>query len=294
VGGLKKLSLNSKLGKSFVFTTELGGINGTDIGASIAKLKEYNGVDAINIHDCPNARLRMNSVMAAAIIKQATGVEPIPHFTCRDRSLLGTQADLLGAHTLGIRNLLTTTGDGPKHGPYQSAAVYDYNTVRLIELIKSLNQGKDANGENFVGYTQFTVAATATPGAVNLEAETGNMQRKIIAGADFFQTQPVYDPEQASAFLDKAKSLGKPVLLGIMPLKSLKMAEFVNKHVVGVTVSPQVLAEMEQGKSGFDIACDFIRHVYRQVDGIHIMAMGDVAVTNQLIAFTQELLARNE
>lgn len=286
------MALIDKLGKSFVFTTELGGINGTDIEGSIAKLKEYDGVDAINIHDCPNARLRMNSVMAAAIIKQIAGVETIPHFTCRDRSLLGTQADLLGAHALGIRYLLPTTGDGPQHGPYQSAAVYDYNTAKLIELIKSFNQGKDANGEAFIGQTQFAVAATATPGAANLAAETANMQRKISAGADFFQTQPVYDPEQAGRFIDKAKSLGKPVLLGIMPLKSLKMAEFVNKNVAGVTVPAHILTEMEQGKTGFDIACEFICQVHRQVDGIHIFGMGDVAVTNKLVAFTRELINR--
>ena len=281
--------LKNKLGKSFVYTTELGGINGTDIEESIAKVKEYVGLDAINIHDCPNARLRMNSIMAAAVINRATGMETIPHFTCRDRSLLGTQADLLGAHALGIRYLLPTTGDGPQHGPYQSKAVYDYNSARLIELIKGFNQGKDANGEVFKGQTQFTVAATATPDAVNLDAEMTTMAKKANAGADFFQTQPVYDAEQAMRFLDKARVLGKPVLLSIMPLKSLKMAEFVNKNVAGITIPPNILAEMQQGKNGFEVACEFIRQIYRQVDGLHIMAMGDVAVTNKLIAFTKEL-----
>lgn len=283
--------LINKLGKSFVYTTELGGINGIDIDESIAKVREYEGLDAINIHDCPNARLRMNSVMAAAVINRATGIETIPHYTCRDRSLLGTQADLLGAHALGIRCLLPTTGDGPQHGPYQSAAVYDYNTVKLLELIKNFNQGKDANGEGFKGQTQFTAAATATPGAVNLDAELANMLRKINAGADFFQTQPVYDAGQAQAFLLKARALGKPVLLGVMPLKSLKMAEFVNKNVAGVTVPATILGEMEQGKSGFEVACEFIREVYRQVDGLHIFGMGDVAVTNKLITFTRKLLS---
>ncbi|HWR06807.1 methylenetetrahydrofolate reductase [Sporomusa sp.] len=281
--------LINKLGKSFVFTTELGGINGTDINESIVKAREYSGLDAINIHDCPNARLRMNSIMAAAVIQQETGIETIPHYTCRDRSLLGTQADLLGAHTLGIRYLLPTTGDGPQHGPYQSKAVYDYNTARLIEVINSFNQGLDANGVAFKGQTQFTVAATATPAAVNLEAEIDNMLKKINAGADFFQTQPIYDAEQAQKFLNKAKAFGKPVLLGLMPLKSLKMAEFVNKNVAGVTVPADILTEMEQGKSGFEVACELIRQVHRHVDGLHIFGMGDVAVTNKLIAFTKEL-----
>lgn len=281
--------LKDKLGKSFVYTTELGGINGTDIETSIAKVKEYSGLDALNIHDCPNARLRMNSVMAAAVINRATGMETIPHFTCRDRSLLGTQADLLGAHALGIRYILPTTGDGPQHGPYQSTAVYDYNSARLIELIKGFNQGKDANGEVFQGQTQFSVAATATPGAVNLDAEMSNMVKKANAGADFFQTQPVYDVEQTLRFLAKAKTLGKPILLGLMPLKSLKMAEFVNKNVAGITIPANILAEMQQGKTGFEVACEFISQIYQQIDGLHIMGMGDVAVTNKLITFTREL-----
>lgn len=283
--------LSDKLGKSFVFTTELGGINGTEIEKSIENVKQYSGVDALNIHDCPNARLRMNSVMAAAVISRYTGMETIPHFTCRDRSLLGTQADLLGAYALGIRYILPTTGDGPQHGPYQSTGVYDYNTTRLIELIKGLNHGKDANAEAFKGQTEFTVGATATPGAVNLDAEIANMDKKATAGADFFQTQPVYEIEQALTFLKKAKVVGKPVLLGIMPLKTFKMAQFVNQHVAGVSIPTNILNEIEQGKTGYEIACEFIRHMYRHVDGFHILAMGDVAVTNKLITFTKELLS---
>lgn len=162
------MDLKSKLGKDFVFTTELGGINGILIEESLAKARGYVGIDAINIHDCPNARLRMNSVMAAAILQKELGITAIPHFTCRDRSLLGTQADLLGAHALGVRHFLVTTGDGPQHGPYISTGVYDYNSLKLIEIIKSFNQGKDANGEEFKGQTDFTVSATATPGTKNL------------------------------------------------------------------------------------------------------------------------------
>ena len=280
-----------KMGKNFVFSTELGGINGVEITESIAKAKEYQGLDAINVHDCPNARLRMNSVMAAALLQQALGTATIPHFTCRDRSLLGTQADLLGAHGLGIRGLLPTTGDGPQHGPYKSTGVYDYNTVRLIEIIRGLNQGRDAVGEEFKGHTEFTVAATANPGAVNVEAEIANLTKKISAGADFFQTQPVYDAAQALRFLTQARRLGKPILLGVMPLKSLKMAEFVNKNVAGVTVPDTILNEMSQGKSGFEVASEFISQVWQEIDGLHIFGMGDVAVTNRLVEYTKSLVS---
>ena len=278
-----------KIGTSFVFTTELGGINGVEIEESIAKAREYQGVDAINLHDCPNARLRMNSVMAAAILQRELKIATIPHFTCRDRSLLGTQADLLGAHALGIRAVLPTTGDGPQHGPYPSKAVYDYHSVRLMEVIAALNQGKDAIGQELKGKTRFLIAGTANPGAANLEAEMSNMRKKVEAGADFFQTQPVYDAEQAQAFLTQAKRLGKPVVLGVMPLKSLKMAEFVNKNVAGVTVPETILSELAQGKTGFEVAGELIEKVWKDADGIHILGMGDIAVTNRLIEFTRSL-----
>ncbi|HWR41226.1 MAG TPA: methylenetetrahydrofolate reductase [Patescibacteria group bacterium] len=283
------MSFIGKIGKSFVFSTELGGINGTEIDDSIAKAREYKGLDAINVHDCPNARLRMNSVMAAAILQRELNITTVPHFTCRDRSLLGTQADLLGAHGLGIRALLPTTGDGPQHGPYPSKAVYDYNSVKLMEIIRGLNGGKDAIGEEIKGKTSFAIGATANPGAVNLETEIGNMTKKVEAGADFFQTQPVYDVEQALAFLASARRLGKPILLGIMPLKSLKMAEFVNKNVAGVTVPDAILAELSQGKTGFEVAGELIQKVRKEVDGLHIFGMGDVAVTNRLVEFTRGL-----
>lgn len=115
------------------------------------------------------------------------------------------------------------------------------------------------------------------------------MKKKIDAGADFFQTQPVYDIGKAREFIEEARVLGKPVLIGIMPLKSLKMAEFVNKNVAGVTVPDQIIAQMENGKKGFEIACDFIQEIYEKVDGFHIYAMGDVAGTNRLIEFTNNL-----
>lgn len=286
------MDFKSKLGQKFIFSTELGGINGTLLEDSIEKAKTYEGLDAINIHDCPNARLRMNSIMAGAVLQRVLGVTAIPHFTCRDRSLLGTQADLLGAHALGIRCLLPTTGDGPQHGPYKSSGVYDYNSVGLMKLIKELNAGRDAIGEEIKGNTEFLVSATATPGAKNLDAEIRNMEKKIGAGADFFQTQAVYDVEQTKAFLAKARGLGMPILLGIMPLKSLKMAQFVSENVAGVTVPDGIFEQLEAGKTGYEIACDFIREIYQDVDGIHIFGMGDIATTNKLVAFTKGLLEK--
>ncbi len=281
---------NNLIHGKFIFTTELGGINGTQIEDSILKAKDYIGLDAINVHDCPNAHLRINSIMAASIIQKELGIETIPHFTCRDRSLLGTQADLLGAFALGVKCILPTTGDGPQHGPYaESKAVYNYNTFELIKLIDNLNKGKDANNAEIKGNTDFIISATATPGVKNLKPEIDKMKKKIEMGADFFQTQPIYDINKAKEFISKAKILGKPILLGIMPLKGLKMAEFVNKNITGVTVSDEIIKQMEAGKKGLEIAFEFISELYKEVDGLHIYGMGDVQTTNKLIEFTKSL-----
>jgi len=201
------MKLKDKLGKQFVLTTELGPVKGLLTGESLEKAQSYLPLDGINIHDCPMGNLRINPVAMGNLIQNELGVEAVPHFTCRDRSLLGTQADLLGAYALGIRNLLVTTGDPPKHGPYPSKAVYDYNTFELIRLIKKMNNGLDSNDKEFGGKTAFTIAATAMPIGKRLESELERMSKKIEAGADFFQTQVVYDAEKTIVFLTEARKL---------------------------------------------------------------------------------------
>lgn len=285
------MKLSEKLGRMFVITTELGPVKGVQTDEALAKGRDYLPLDGINVHDCPMGNLRINAVTMASLIQSQLGVEGIPHFTCRDRSLLGTQADLLGAHSLGIRNLLVTTGDPPKHGPYPSKAVYDYNTIELIELIQKMNEGMDYNDKEFGGKTAFKIACTAMPTTKDLDREIARMGKKIEAGADFFQTQVVYDVEKTRAFIGQAKTLNRPILIGLMPLKSVKMAQFMNKNVAGIDVPDEVIARMENdGVSGVEITCDFIREIAGEVDGIHIMAMGDVKGTNEIVQFTRDLV----
>ncbi|SDP76652.1 methylenetetrahydrofolate reductase [Desulforhopalus singaporensis] len=285
------MKLSEKLGNKFVITTELGPVKGVLTDESLEKAESYLPLDGINVHDCPMGNLRINSVAMAGLIQNKLDIEGIPHFTCRDRSLLGTQADLLGAHGLGIRNILVTTGDPPKHGPYPSKPVYDYNTLELLDLIGKMNSGVDFNGKEFGGRTDFTIACTARPTARNPERELERMSRKIAAGADFFQTQVVYDSEKTVSFLKEARKLGKPVLIGLMPLKSVKMAKFMNNNVEGIDVPEDVISRMENdGATGIDITCDLIREIAEYADGIHIMAMGDVAGTNLIIEFTNALV----
>lgn len=287
------MGLLEKLGKSFVVTTELGPVKGVYAREAIEKAEEYLALDGINIHDCPMANLRINSISMGALLQEKLGIDAIPHFTCRDRSLLGTQADLLGAHALGIRNVLATTGDPPKHGPYPSKAVYDYNTFDLIRLIKKLNQGHDYNDKEFGGNTSFNISCTAMPTSKRIDAELTRMTKKIEAGADFFQTQVVYDAARTLEFLEEARKLGKPIIVGVMPLKSVKMARFMDKNVDGIDVPEEIISRMENdGVSGIEVTCDFIDQVAEKIDGIHIMAMGDVAGTNTIINHIDSILSR--
>jgi homocysteine S-methyltransferase len=287
------MRLIDKLGKTFVITTELGPVKGTLFQESLDKAKEYLFLDGINIHDCPMGNLRINSVSMGSLIQNELNVEAIPHFTCRDRSLLGTQADLLGAHALGIRYLLVTTGDPPKQGPYPSKSVYDYNTFELVRLVKKMNNGLDYNDKEFGGKTDFKVACTAMPATRNLEREMEKMEKKVNAGADFFQTQVVYDAQKAIAFAKEVKPLGRPILMGIMPLKSTKMARYMKDHVEGIDIPDEVIAEMQEGSTGVQIACEIIREIHSHVDGIHIMALGDIKGTNQIIEYVKALKYTN-
>ena len=287
------MALSEKLGKKFVITTELGPVKGVFANESLEKANAYLPLDGINVHDCPMGNLRINSISMACLIQNKLNVEAIPHFTCRDRSLLGTQADLLGAHTLGIRNILVTTGDPPKHGPYPSKAVYDYNTFELLQLIKKMNSGLDFNEKEFGGKTDFTIACTAMPTAKKPERELERMKKKISAGADFFQTQVVYDAKKTVSFLKEARKFEKPIVIGVMPLKSVKMAKFMNENVAGIDVPEEVISRMENdGVTGIEITCDFIKEIIEYTDGIHIMAMGDVAGTNRIIEYVNELVAK--
>ncbi len=287
------MKLRDKLGEKFVITTELGPVKGVLTDESLDKAKSYLSLDGINIHDCPMGNLRINSIAMGSLIQANLNVEAIPHFTCRDRSLLGTQADLQGAHAMGIRNILATTGDPPRHGPYPSKAVYNYNTMELVELIQKMNKGLDYNDKEFGGTTDFCVACTALPTARNPEREIERMGKKISAGADFFQTQVVYDAERTISFVEKARHLNKPILIGMMPLKSVKMARFMDKNVEGIDVPEEIILRMENdGATGVEIACDFVKEIINYVDGIHIMALGDVKGTNSIIEYVDSLVSR--
>lgn len=244
----------------------------------VQKIADY--VDAVNIADCPMAKLRMSPIALSSIIQHKYGVESIFHLTCRDRNIIGLQAELLGAYALGVRNILTLTGDPPSIGDHPSAkGVYEVDSTGLIEIAETLNKGQDREGHPLGEASDFYIGTTANPGADDLDKEILRLEGKKKAGAAFIQTQPIYDLEDARRFLDAAKDLDLPILLGIIPLKSVKMARYFNTSVPGVHVPDDILAAMENGNrdTGLEIAAETCIALKEMgTAGIHLMPVNDI------------------
>lgn len=207
-----------------------------------ADLLKAGGVDVVNIADGPRAIARMGPSALAQIVRQHVGLESIVHYCCRDRNLLGMQMDLLGAHALGLRNILAITGDPPKMGTYPDAtAVFDIDAIGLITFIQMMNRGLDFSGQPIGGKTALLVGAGCNPGHIDLDIEVDRYRRKIEAGAEYFFSQPVFDPEILYRFLDKTAAFpAVPFLVGIMPLVSSKNAEFLHNEVPGMQVPQRI------------------------------------------------------
>lgn len=263
----------------FIVTSEIGPPKGIDIkemleDAQLLKSK----VDAINVTDLQSSVMRLGSLAVCILLKQE-GIEPIFQVTCRDRNRLALQSDLLNAAVFGIENILALTGDHPKLGDHPSAAaVFDLDSVQLLEVIKTLNEGKDMMGNALKGIPNFFSGAVVNPGADPIEPEIIKMEKKIRSGAKFFQTQAVYDINIFSEFMKKVKPLKIPVLAGIVLLKSAGMAKYMNENVAGVTVPQELIDEMTKTKdkvaTSVDIAERIIKTVKPLCQGIHIMPIG--------------------
>jgi methionine synthase / methylenetetrahydrofolate reductase(NADPH) len=248
------------------------------------RLLKASGVDAVNVPDGPRAQMRMGVLPTATLVEQVVGIETVVHYCCRDRNLLGMLSDLLGAHALGLRNLLLITGDPPKMGPYPEAtAVFDIDAIGLTNLVARLNQGLDP-GDNPIGEpTSFTIGVGVNPGAPELEHELNRFYWKVEAGAEYAITQPVFDPDQLAAFVEEIKKRGTwiPIVAGIWPLVSARNAEFMANEVPGVVVPPYVLERMrrasEKGKEhalheGIGIAREMFEQVRPLVQGLQVSA----------------------
>ncbi len=236
------------------------------------------GVTTINIADGPRASLRMSNLAMAQVIAQQTTISPILHVCCRDRSFLGLQSHILGAHVMGIRNLVIITGDPPKIGPYpHSSGVYDMDSIELLRVIKGYNAGIDPSGKEMEP-TAFVCATGAEPAAIDYEREMKRLTLKQKAGADLVMTQPVYDADQLERFLQDTQNLGLPVMLGLCPLASYRNAVFLDQNVPGMQIPSHILERMrladlngEGAKEGVKIAREMLELVRHKIQGAYIM-----------------------
>ncbi len=276
----EKSPLAAKVGNRFVVSVEVNPPLGLDPSRALdaAKMLVNGGVDVINIADGARAQARMSN-LALAVRMLERGIEPILHVCGRDRNLLGQVAHLLGAHELGIRNLVVITGDPPKMGDFPDAtAVYDLDSIGLLRLVSRLNKGIDPGGKPLGGATAFFAATGAEPAALNYEREIKRLRMKVRAGAEMVMTQPVYDPAVLDRFLSDAAPLGIPVLVGILPLASYKNAEFLHNEVPGMQIPDEVRARMKGAGSGPDarregvrIAREMLGAVRDRVVGAYVM-----------------------
>lgn len=236
-------------------------------------------VDAINVTDLQSSVMRLGSLAVCSLLKQ-NGLEPIFQVTCRDRNRLALQSDILSAASLGIENLLILTGDHTTLGDHPDAKpVFDLDSVQLLEVVRKLQAGTDMRGNKLEGLPpKFCLGAVVNPGADPLEPQIIKMEKKIQAGAEFFQTQAVYDLKVFENFLSKIKHLKTTILGGIVLLKSAGMARYMNKNVAGVVVPDELIKEMEETKDkvakSVEIAARLIKQLKPLCQGIHIMPIG--------------------
>jgi homocysteine S-methyltransferase len=276
----------------FVVSVEVDppkGLNPRRTLEGVAMLRDA-GVDCINVGDSPRAQTRMSPLAFALLIQQRVGLETIVHFTTRDRNIAALQADLIGAHVWGLRNIFCLRGDPPSGGGYARAvAVWDISPVGLIRVLKGLNEGMDWVGNSVGQPTSFFIGAAANPSAAALEAEMKLLRRKLAAGADFIMTQAVYDVEALDRFLKAASRLKAPILLGVMPLHSLRHAEFLQNELVGIIVPEPVRERMRRaGESGLEegmaLARELIDAARGRVQGVYLMpSFGRYDVAAQLL-----------
>jgi methylenetetrahydrofolate reductase (NADPH) len=263
----------------FVITSEIGPPKGTHIQEMLADAELIRGrVDAINVTDLQSSVMRLGSLAVCHLLREK-GLEPIFQVTCRDRNRLALQADLLSASVLGIKNVLALTGDYASLGDHpQAKPVFDLDSVTLLKVIKTLEGGTDMVGNALQGAPKFCVGAVVNPGGNPVEAQLFKMEKKIQAGATFFQTQAVYDVGDFEKFMKRVAPFKVPVLAGIILLKSAGMARFMNKNVAGVFVPEPLIQKMAKAedrvKTSIEIGAELIRNLKGMCQGVHIMPIG--------------------
>jgi len=273
-------SLQQALAKGeFAVTAEVAPPKGTDTTEMMENAEFLRGkVHAVNVTDQQSSVMRLGSLASCRLLKES-GFEPVFQLTTRDRNRIALQSDLLSSYVLGIENVLCLTGDHVTLGDHpQAKPVFDLDSVSLLMAAKGLAGGTDMAGESLKGIPTFHLGAVVTPGYEPMELQFLKMERKIKAGAQFFQTQAVYDPELFGRFMEGAKGFGVPVMLGFVLLKSVGMARYMNKNVAGVSVPDSIIDEMKKTDdkvaTSIQIAARIIRQTREMCQGVHLMTMG--------------------
>ena len=265
----------------FVITSEIGPPKGTNIEPMLEEtdlLKDK--ADAVNVTENQSSVMRLGSMAVCRLLKER-GFEPVFQITCRDRNRLALQSDLISASVLGIKNVLCLTGDHVVMGDHpQSKSVFDLDSIHLLEAAKGLANGNDMVGNKLDGSPDFCLGAVANPGADPLEPQIIKMEAKVEAGAEFFQTQAVYDVRKFEDFIKEAEHIKVPIMVGIVLLKSAGMARFMNANVAGVSVPDKfikIMAEAskeERPRKSIEIAASLIKEMKGMCQGVHIMSLG--------------------
>ncbi len=280
VGPRERSLFSQKIGTKYLITVEIDLPRGVDISKVVegAGILKDNGVDALNISDGARARLRMNPMIVAHLLQERIGIEVIMHFTCRDRNILGIQSELLGAHVLGVKNILAITGDPAQIGDYPEAtSVFDIDSIGLVRIINSFNRGQDLAGNTIAQPTSFTISVAFDPLANDLDAEIERLEKKNEEGAQVIFTQPIYDIESLEIATKRIEHLNMPLLVGILPLRSSRHAEFLHNEVPGMVVPQDIREKMasaskeEAPRVGVRIAQDFIKLAANMTDGAYLM-----------------------
>lgn len=275
--------ISQKLGKQFVVSVELDPPRGLNPEKMLrgARLLKDAGVDAVNIADSPMARVRMSALALCYMVQEQVGLETILHFTTRDRNLMGIQSDLIGAHAIGVRNIIALTGDPPSLGDYPDVtAVYDVDSIGLVKVLRAMNEGTDAAGASIGQQASFTIAIAADPTRDDLDHEAERLHRKIEAGGHVIMTQPVYEMQTWRDLVDiyerRYGPIPIPVLLGILPLYSHRHAEFLYNEVPGIKPTDEIRERMRKAGAearveGVHIAQELLLEAREEVQGIYIM-----------------------
>lgn len=267
----------------FVISAEVGPPKGTNIDHLVEEAKTYlKDVTAVNVTDNQSSVMRLGSLATCKVLKD-NGMNPIFQMTCRDRNRMALESDLLSAAMFGIDNVLCLTGDHTKLGDHpQAKPVFDLDSVSLLYAIKCLEEGHDIAGNELVGEPpKFAKGAVVSPCSDSVDVQLAKMERKVAAGAEYFQTQAVYEPEKFIEFMEKAKQFGVPVQLGIVIPKSVGMCRYMNANVAGISIPESMFDELKADKektkagiTGVEISARIIRECRPYCQGVHIMAMG--------------------